>query len=155
MGASLLLICIKRLFFNSVNMSVSYERKLFSFCSGRYEDQYILKFYKDKLHSMPCQNQASDSFVPFTNYSKRQYLANVSDTPEYIDLQSTASIAIAKCPKYALPRSTFLALWLLSHINIKHPLDVAFDSCILDCSTSNSLSSLINVPHIAMKSHVC
>eukprot|EP00794_Sanderia_malayensis_P019922 gene19922-21874_t len=24
---------------------------------GRYEDQYILKFYKDKLHSMPCQNQ--------------------------------------------------------------------------------------------------
>ncbi|KAJ7383963.1 Adenylate kinase 7 [Desmophyllum pertusum] len=25
--------------------------------SGRYEDQYIIRFYKDKLHSMPCQNQ--------------------------------------------------------------------------------------------------
>ena len=103
------------------SVCLSYERKLFSFCSGRYEDQYILKFYKDKLHSMPCQNQASDSLVPFTNYSKRQYLANASDTSEYTDIQSTASIAIAKCPKYALPRSTFLALWLLSHINIKHP----------------------------------
>ncbi|XP_027042544.1 adenylate kinase 7-like [Pocillopora damicornis] len=25
--------------------------------SARYEDQYIIRFYKDKLHSMPCQNQ--------------------------------------------------------------------------------------------------
>ena len=28
-----------------------------SFRSARYEDQYIIRFYKDKLHSMPCQNQ--------------------------------------------------------------------------------------------------
>ncbi|XP_015758848.1 PREDICTED: adenylate kinase 7-like [Acropora digitifera] len=24
---------------------------------GRFEDQYIIRFYRDKLHSMPCQNQ--------------------------------------------------------------------------------------------------
>lgn len=36
--------------FNVVLMSVC-------FSSGRYEDQYIIRFYKDKLHSMPCQNQ--------------------------------------------------------------------------------------------------
>ncbi|EDO36546.1 predicted protein [Nematostella vectensis] len=25
--------------------------------NGRYEDQYIIRFYREKLHSMPCQNQ--------------------------------------------------------------------------------------------------
>ncbi|XP_068683125.1 adenylate kinase 7-like isoform X1 [Montipora foliosa] len=25
--------------------------------AGRFEDQYIIRFYRDKLHSMPCQNQ--------------------------------------------------------------------------------------------------
>ena len=34
-----------------------------SFRSARYEDQYIIRFYKDKLHSMPCQNQVR--FITF------------------------------------------------------------------------------------------
>lgn len=25
--------------------------------NGRYSEQYIIEFYKEKLHSMPCQNQ--------------------------------------------------------------------------------------------------
>lgn len=29
------------------------------FCPGRYSDEHILKFFKDKLKSMPCQNQVS------------------------------------------------------------------------------------------------
>ena len=31
--------------------------------AGRYEDQYIIRFYKDKLHSMPCQNQVNFPIV--------------------------------------------------------------------------------------------
>lgn len=25
--------------------------------NGRLEDQYVIRFYREKLHSMPCQNQ--------------------------------------------------------------------------------------------------
>jgi len=36
---------------------------LFLLLAGRYEDQYIIRFYKDKLHSMPCQNQVNFPIV--------------------------------------------------------------------------------------------
>ena len=45
---------------NETNLFSSF---FFSFLAGRYEDQYIIRFYKDKLHSMPCQNQVSFFFV--------------------------------------------------------------------------------------------
>lgn len=45
---------------NETNLFSSF---FFSFLTGRYEDQYIIRFYKDKLHSMPCQNQVSFFFV--------------------------------------------------------------------------------------------
>ena len=32
------------------------------FGPGRYSDEHILKFFKDKLTSMPCQNQVSKEF---------------------------------------------------------------------------------------------
>ena len=33
------------------------------FGPGRYSDEHILKFFKDKLTSMPCQNQVSKERV--------------------------------------------------------------------------------------------
>ena len=33
---------------------------------GRYSDEHILQFFKDKLKSMPCQNQVSRELAPLT-----------------------------------------------------------------------------------------
>ena len=50
--------------------------------SGRYSDQYILEFYKQKLKSMPCQNQGFvlDGF-PKTYEQAKQLFARESATP--------------------------------------------------------------------------
>lgn len=49
--------------------------------NGRYEDQYILKFYKDKLHSMPCQNQGFvlDGFPKTYEQAKELFAADKDD----------------------------------------------------------------------------
>ena len=57
-----------------------------SFRSARYEDQYIIRFYKDKLHSMPCQNQVRCVTLcvklylsPLVHYQARTFLKKVRD----------------------------------------------------------------------------
>ena len=57
-----------------------------SFRSARYEDQYIIRFYKDKLHSMPCQNQVRCVTLcvklylsPLVHYEARTSLTKVRD----------------------------------------------------------------------------
>ncbi|XP_065055319.1 adenylate kinase 7-like [Rhopilema esculentum] len=49
--------------------------------NGRYEDQYILKFFKDKLHSMPCQNQGFilDGFPKTYEQAKELFAAEKDD----------------------------------------------------------------------------
>ena len=54
--------------------------------SARYEDQYIIRFYKDKLHSMPCQNQVRCItfcvklyLSPLVRYEARTFLKKVRD----------------------------------------------------------------------------
>ncbi|XP_022083224.1 adenylate kinase 7-like [Acanthaster planci] len=45
--------------------------------NGRIEDQYILRFYRDKLHSMPCQNQGFilDGFPKTMEQAKELFAA--------------------------------------------------------------------------------
>jgi adenylate kinase len=35
--------------------------------NGRYDDNYIIKFYKNKLHAMPSQNQVYTLYVDPTS----------------------------------------------------------------------------------------
>ena len=50
------------------------------FCTGRYSSQHILKFFKEKLLSMPCQNQGFvlDGF-PKTEEDAKELFARKCD----------------------------------------------------------------------------
>jgi adenylate kinase len=43
--------------------------------NGRIEDQHIIKFFRDKLHSKPCQNQGFilDGFPKTTEQAKELF----------------------------------------------------------------------------------
>ncbi|XP_046849860.1 adenylate kinase 7-like [Xenia sp. Carnegie-2017] len=52
--------------------------------NGRYDDSYIIKFYKDKLLSMPCQNQGFilDGFPKTYEVAKELFQAEENDEDE-------------------------------------------------------------------------
>ncbi|KAJ8045225.1 Adenylate kinase 7 [Holothuria leucospilota] len=52
--------------------------------NGRIEDQYIIRFYRDKLHSMPCQNQGFilDGFPKTEEQAKELFAADDEEEQE-------------------------------------------------------------------------
>ncbi|XP_045187456.1 adenylate kinase 7-like [Mercenaria mercenaria] len=52
--------------------------------NGRIEDTYVLKFFRDKLLSMPCQNQGFilDGFPKTIEQAKELFIAEDDDEPE-------------------------------------------------------------------------
>lgn len=52
--------------------------------TNKIEDQYVIRFFKDKLHSMPCQNQGFiiDGFPKTSDQAKDMFVADGEDEPE-------------------------------------------------------------------------
>ncbi|XP_028398700.1 adenylate kinase 7-like [Dendronephthya gigantea] len=52
--------------------------------NGRYDDTYIIRFYKNKLHSMPCQNQGFilDGFPKTEEIAKELFQAEEAEEDE-------------------------------------------------------------------------
>ena len=64
--------------------------------NGRYSDQYIIDFFKEKLRSMPCQNQGFilDGFPKTYDqakvlFARKQYLSDL-----YTDFVITTNIVL-------------------------------------------------------------
>jgi len=60
--------------------------------SGRYSDQYILEFYKQKLKSMPCQNQGFvlDGFPKTYEQAKQLFAPEEEEEDEGQDSDQSA-----------------------------------------------------------------
>ena len=58
--------------------------------NGRMEDQYIIRFFREKLHSMPCQNQGFvlDGFPKTLEQAKELFAGETFFKHEYFSFFS-------------------------------------------------------------------